>query len=150
MPSQDGKQEQHSNKNSFLLPPKPTGLKEEEQPLLSHAGPSNTYTRRRHLNSSSALDSDVSFEDLQHHSSSSYTYHSSDESACLDIIMEKVKQTRIAHLVDKLAVEQEHGLTNAQLMLNNHDLKPVEPERRQWGPWNFVGFWVADSFNIVS
>jgi cytosine/uracil/thiamine/allantoin permease len=35
-------------------------------------------------------------------------------------------------------------------MLNNFDLKPVEPERRQWGPWNFVGFWVADSFNIVS
>ena len=25
----------------------------------------------------------------------------------------------------------------------------VEPERRQWGPWNFVGFWIADSFNIV-
>lgn len=43
----------------------------------------------------------------------------------------------------------EPGLTNAQLMLNNHDLKPVEAERRQWGPWNFVGFWVADSFNIV-
>ncbi|RAL58265.1 hypothetical protein DID88_002265 [Monilinia fructigena] len=33
-------------------------------------------------------------------------------------------------------------------MLNNHDLKPVEPERRQWGAWNFVGFWIADSFNI--
>lgn len=49
----------------------------------------------------------------------------------------------------KLAVEAEPGLTNAQLMLTNHDLKPVEPERRQWGPWNFVGFWVADSFNIV-
>jgi NCS1 family nucleobase:cation symporter-1 len=32
--------------------------------------------------------------------------------------------------------------------LTNHDLKPVEPERRQWGPWNFVGFWIADSFNI--
>jgi nucleobase:cation symporter-1, NCS1 family len=64
--------------------------------------------------------------------------------------MEKVKSTRLAHFVDKLAVESEPGLTNAQLMLNNHDLKPVEPERRQWGPWNFVGFWVADSFNIVS
>jgi hypothetical protein len=51
---------------------------------------------------------------------------------------------------NKLAVESEPGLTNAQLMLTNHDLKPVEPERRQWGPWNFVGFWVADSFNIVS
>ena len=25
----------------------------------------------------------------------------------------------------------------------------MEPERRQWGPWNFVGFWIADSFNIV-
>jgi NCS1 family nucleobase:cation symporter-1 len=24
----------------------------------------------------------------------------------------------------------------------------VELERRQWGPWNFVGFWIADSFNI--
>jgi hypothetical protein len=24
----------------------------------------------------------------------------------------------------------------------------VEPERRQWGAWNFVGFWIADSFNI--
>jgi NCS1 family nucleobase:cation symporter-1 len=24
----------------------------------------------------------------------------------------------------------------------------VEPERRQWGPWNFVAFWIADSFNI--
>jgi nucleobase:cation symporter-1, NCS1 family len=32
--------------------------------------------------------------------------------------------------------------------LTNHDLKPVEKERRQWGPWNFVGFWIADSFNI--
>lgn len=32
--------------------------------------------------------------------------------------------------------------------MTNHDLKPVEPERRQWGPWNFVAFWVADSFNI--
>ncbi|KAH6632559.1 permease for cytosine/purines, uracil, thiamine, allantoin-domain-containing protein [Chaetomium tenue] len=51
-------------------------------------------------------------------------------------------------LADKAAVESEPGLTTAQLMLTNHDLKPVEPERRQWGPWNFVGFWIADSFNI--
>jgi NCS1 family nucleobase:cation symporter-1 len=27
-------------------------------------------------------------------------------------------------------------------------LKPVEKERRQWRSWNFVGFWIADSFNI--
>ncbi|KAH7150481.1 permease for cytosine/purines, uracil, thiamine, allantoin-domain-containing protein [Dactylonectria estremocensis] len=50
--------------------------------------------------------------------------------------------------VDKLAVESEPGLTPAQLMLTNLDLKPVEKERRQWGAWNFVGFWIADSFNI--
>ena len=64
--------------------------------------------------------------------------------------MEKVKKTRVAYYVDKLAVSSEPGLTNAQLMLTNFDLKPVEPERRQWGAWNFVGFWIADSFNIVS
>ena len=39
-------------------------------------------------------------------------------------------------------------LTSTPSQLTNHDLKPVEPERRQWGPWNFVAFWVADSFNI--
>ncbi|KAG9236402.1 permease for cytosine/purines, uracil, thiamine, allantoin-domain-containing protein [Amylocarpus encephaloides] len=76
------------------------------------------------------------------------TFHSSDEPDLVDFIMEKVKNTKLAYYVDKLAVESEPGLTNAQLMLNNHDLKPVEPARRQWGPWNFVGFWIADSFNI--
>ncbi|KAF2468868.1 uracil permease [Lindgomyces ingoldianus] len=62
--------------------------------------------------------------------------------------MEKVKDSKVAYYANKLAVESEPGLTTAQLMLFNHDLKPVEPERRQWGAWNFVGFWVADSFNI--
>ncbi|KAF2260377.1 uracil permease-like protein [Lojkania enalia] len=62
--------------------------------------------------------------------------------------MEKVKNSKIGYWAEKLACESEPGLTTAQLMLYNHDLKPVEPERRQWGAWNFVGFWVADSFNI--
>ncbi|KAK0391386.1 hypothetical protein NLU13_0886 [Sarocladium strictum] len=56
--------------------------------------------------------------------------------------------SRVTRWANKLAVEAEPGLTNTQLMLTNHDLKPVEVERRQWGPWNFVGFWIADSFNI--
>ncbi|KAG6002716.1 hypothetical protein E4U21_002825 [Claviceps maximensis] len=51
-------------------------------------------------------------------------------------------------LANRLALESEQGLTPTQLMLMNHDLKPVEPERRQWGAWNFVGFWIADSYNI--
>ncbi|KAK0643264.1 permease for cytosine/purines, uracil, thiamine, allantoin-domain-containing protein [Cercophora newfieldiana] len=59
-----------------------------------------------------------------------------------------LKKRTISRVAEKLAVESEPGLTTAQLMLTNHDLKPVEPERRQWGPWNFVAFWVADSFNI--
>ncbi|PBP21938.1 hypothetical protein BUE80_DR007211 [Diplocarpon rosae] len=62
--------------------------------------------------------------------------------------MEKFRGTKLAYWADKLAVESEPGLTNGQLMLHNHDLKPVELDRRRWGPWNFVGFWVADSFNI--
>ncbi|KAI9795979.1 MAG: hypothetical protein M1833_006555 [Piccolia ochrophora] len=64
------------------------------------------------------------------------------------MVMEKVRASKVAHFVEKLAVDNEDGLTNAQLMLTNFDLKPVEPQRRQWGPWNFVGFWIADSFNI--
>ncbi|KAH7319845.1 permease for cytosine/purines, uracil, thiamine, allantoin-domain-containing protein [Stachybotrys elegans] len=56
--------------------------------------------------------------------------------------------SRYRYWADKLAVESEPGLTATQLMLTNHDLKPVEKQRRTWGPWNFVGFWIADSFNI--
>ncbi|KAI5868407.1 permease for cytosine/purines, uracil, thiamine, allantoin-domain-containing protein [Durotheca rogersii] len=56
--------------------------------------------------------------------------------------------SRLSRWAEKVAVDNEDGLTTAQLMLTNKDLKPVEPERRTWGPWNFVGFWIADSFNI--
>lgn len=38
--------------------------------------------------------------------------------------MEKLKRTKVGHYVEKLAVPSEPGLTNAQLMLTNHDLKP--------------------------
>jgi NCS1 family nucleobase:cation symporter-1 len=57
--------------------------------------------------------------------------------------MEKVKDSKLGYYASKIACEAEPGLTSTQLMLHNHDLKPVEPERRQWGPWNFVGFWVG-------
>lgn len=40
-------------------------------------------------------------------------------------MMEKVKRSKVAHWANKLAVESEPGLTTAQLMLYNHDLKPV-------------------------
>jgi NCS1 family nucleobase:cation symporter-1 len=39
-------------------------------------------------------------------------------------------------------------LSGREAFLTNEDLKPVECERRLWGPWNFVAFWLADSINI--
>ncbi|KAF2964280.1 hypothetical protein GQX73_g9297 [Xylaria multiplex] len=62
--------------------------------------------------------------------------------------MERLHTSRARAWIEKMAVDNEEGLSTAQLMLTNNDLKPVEPARRQWGPWNFVGFWIADSFNI--
>ncbi|KAJ5191458.1 uncharacterized protein N7498_010443 [Penicillium cinerascens] len=48
----------------------------------------------------------------------------------------------------KLEVSTEPGLSTAQLMLSNEDLKPVEKEQRQWRWLNFVAFWIADSLNV--
>lgn len=45
------------------------------------------------------------------------------------------RKSKIAHYAERFAVESEPGLTTAQLMLYNHDLAPVEPERRQWGTY---------------
>jgi hypothetical protein len=40
--------------------------------------------------------------------------------------METIKESNSARIVEKLAVTAEPGLTNAQLMLTNEDLKPGE------------------------
>ncbi|EYE92368.1 nucleobase cation symporter-1 family protein [Aspergillus ruber CBS 135680] len=55
---------------------------------------------------------------------------------------------KIKQLLKKLEVANEPGLSNGQLMLTNDDLRPVNPEQRQWKWLNFVAFWVADSLNI--
>jgi NCS1 family nucleobase:cation symporter-1 len=76
-------------------------------------GPSTPVERH----STDSLDSAFEAVDFRiraaHHQ---VTYHSSDESYLFDYIMEKVKSTKFAHLVEKLAVKSEPGLTNAQLM----------------------------------
>lgn len=56
--------------------------------------------------------------------------------------------SKLKWILDKAAVPHEPGLSNAQLMLTNDDLQPVDPERRQWKWWNYVTFWIADSLNI--
>lgn len=50
--------------------------------------------------------------------------------------------------IKKLETDHKEGLTSSQLFLQNYDLQPVEPARRQWSSWNFVAFWISDSFNI--
>jgi NCS1 family nucleobase:cation symporter-1 len=117
----------------------------EFPPLLGIAG-SSRQSEDEFGTSRNEEDQGLKYSSSSQHRAS---YYASDESHLFDFIMERIKSTRMGQLLEKLAVESEPGLTNAQLMLNNHDLKPVEAERRQWGPWNFVGFWVADSFNIV-
>ena len=39
-------------------------------------------------------------------------------------VMEKLENSRLAYFANKIAVKSEPGLTNAQLMLHNFDLKP--------------------------
>lgn len=56
--------------------------------------------------------------------------------------------SKLKWILDKAAVENEPGLSNAQMMLTNNDLRPVDPERRQWRWINFIAFWIADSLNI--
>jgi hypothetical protein len=45
-----------------------------------------------------------------------------------------------SRLLRRLEVSSGPGKITAQSRLVNHDLKPVEPEQRKWGAWNFVFF----------
>lgn len=56
--------------------------------------------------------------------------------------------TRLSKIARKLETKHEPGLSASDLFLQNFDLQPVEEARRTWGFWNFVAFWIAESFNI--
>jgi hypothetical protein len=49
------------------------------------------------------------------------------------------RDSKVVRLLRMLELDSEPGLTNAQMFLTNHDLKPVEEARRKWGSWSFVG-----------
>jgi hypothetical protein len=100
---------------------------EEEEPLIYRDPSSHTPPRRRGLDSTGQrLDPSVprqrtiSWRENPQYGSVGH----------LIAIMEKVKDSKVARIVDKLAVSSEPGLTNAQLMLTNYDLKPG------LSPWN--------------
>ncbi|KAF7968336.1 hypothetical protein HWV62_30959 [Athelia sp. TMB] len=50
--------------------------------------------------------------------------------------------------IQLIEVSHEPGLSHTQLFLSNEDLAPVPKEKRQWGHFNYVAFWIADSFNV--
>lgn len=58
------------------------------------------------------------------------------------------KPTLKQRVLKMLQIDEPGDLTTSQMYLFNYDLRPVEEERRQWAWYNFVFYWVADSFNI--
>lgn len=58
------------------------------------------------------------------------------------------KPTLWHRIVNYIQIDGQSDLTAAQLYLFNYDLKPVEKDRRLWSWFNYVFFWIADSFNI--
>lgn len=61
---------------------------------------------------------------------------------------ESTKPTLWRRIVNFVQIDGQSDLTASQLYLFNYDLKPVERDRRLWSWFNFVFFWIADSFNI--
>ncbi|WVQ68272.1 uncharacterized protein L199_006479 [Kwoniella botswanensis] len=47
-------------------------------------------------------------------------------------------------------LESDHvpTLSHKELFLATTDLLPVSDEKKTWDSWTFVGFWVADCFNL--
>lgn len=64
------------------------------------------------------------------------------------LLHEKGTMEATKRLIRLIEVQHEPGLTYTQLFLSNEDLSPVPPEKRQWKHFNFVAFWIADSFNV--
>ena len=56
--------------------------------------------------------------------SSRHHYQPRRSSSRIAATMEKIRESKVARIANKLAVTSEPGLTNAQLMLTNFDLKP--------------------------
>ncbi|EEQ40193.1 NCS1 nucleoside transporter family protein [Clavispora lusitaniae] len=60
----------------------------------------------------------------------------------------KSEKSKWRKFLEALEVSEPNDLTTAQRYLFNYDLRPVEAARRQWSWYNYVFFWIADSFNI--
>lgn len=94
---------------------------EEEEPLISQDPWSLTPTPIRNLNS---IGQQLEPSNLSQHTRTRRNYSRHRPAGRITAIMEKIRYSKVAKIVDKLAVSSEPGLTNAQLMLTNFDLKP--------------------------
>ncbi|CAH2351652.1 allantoin permease [[Candida] railenensis] len=65
-----------------------------------------------------------------------------------DVTSLNTSQSKWEKFLDYIAVQEKGDLTTVQMFLYNHDLRPVEEARRAWSWYNYVFFWVADSFNV--
>ena len=92
----------HKDPDSPSPPPLKSSLRDLDQP----SGASNSTTGSRHL------------------------YRPHRNSNRITAIMEKLRDSKVARIANKLAVSSEPGLTNAQLMLTNFDLKPGSCQQR--------------------
>lgn len=92
----------------------------EEEPLL-HKDPSSP-TPPPPRNSLRDLGQRAGASNSRTGSRIHYRPHRS--SSRIAAIMEKIRESKVARIANKLAVSSEPGLTNAQLMLTNFDLKP--------------------------
>lgn len=92
----------------------------EEEPLLhkdpDSPTPSPPKRSLRDLDQRSGASSSLT--------GSRHQYQPRRSSNCITAIMEKIRESKVARIANKLAVSSEPGLTNAQLMLTNFDLKP--------------------------
>jgi len=53
-----------------------------------------------------------------------------------------------SRVLKKLEAPHPPNLHGAAAFLQNDDILPVPLQNRQWKAWNYVTFWLADSFNI--
>ena len=69
-----------------------------------------------------------------------------DESDSMNL--EKLNVPWYKKLIIALEVQHKGNLSLSQMYLYNYDLRPVEEARRTWKWYNYVFFWISDSFNI--
>ncbi|WVW85827.1 hypothetical protein I302_107865 [Kwoniella bestiolae CBS 10118] len=57
-------------------------------------------------------------------------------------------RSRLKEVLKKCESDHVPNLSHKELFLATTDILPVADDKKTWGSWTFVGFWVADCFNL--